>query len=227
MAKAPGMGPVKSRLHGALGTERATTLYRCFLLDRLDALSGLDGIDRVVAFTPPDAEALMASLVPPGFRLVAQRGADLGERLADLLAGLIATGHRGAIAIDSDSPTLPMAYVAEAAGTLGHGDADLVLGPCEDGGYYLVGVRDPAPELFDGIPWSTEHVLALTLERAEERGLRTHLLPRWFDVDTEADLRRLHAEIAATSDGPPRTRAFIRTLFAGGGVDGPLRRLPP
>ena len=113
MAKVPGAASVKSRLHPALTAERATELYRCFLLDRLDALSSVAEVAPVVAFTPADAGEAIARIAPPAFRCVPQRGVNLGERLATLLAELIGEGHRGAIAIDSDSPTLPMKYVAE------------------------------------------------------------------------------------------------------------------
>ena len=209
MAKAPGLEPVKSRLHVSLSPERATMLYECFLLDRLDALAAVSGIDPFLAFTPPEGRALLAAIAPPVFRLVAQRGADLGERLANVLAELVGRGHPGAMAIDSDSPTLPMAYVVEAASILEHGVADVVLGPCEDGGYYLVGTRVPQSSLFQGIPWSTERVLAATLDKARGRGLRVHLLPPWFDVDTEADLRRLRSEMVRKGSGPPRTFSFL------------------
>jgi len=91
-------------------TGRATELYRCFLLDRLDALAVMPGIARVVAFTPPEARARMAALAPAGFRLVAQEGDDLTERLTRLFDRLMADGHPAAPAMDSDSPTLPMAY---------------------------------------------------------------------------------------------------------------------
>lgn len=212
MAKVPGIGPVKSRLHGALTAERATELYRCFLLDRLDAVAELDGVSPVVAFTPDEAERVMRELAPARFQLVAQRGADLGERLSALLTGLVERGHVAAVAIDSDSPTLPMGYVAEAAQVLADGRCDLALGPCEDGGYYLVGLRAAQPALFEGIPWSTDAVFAMTLDKARVRGLAVHVLPRWFDVDTEADLRRLHADMAARSHGPRRTYAFVRQL---------------
>jgi rSAM/selenodomain-associated transferase 1 len=212
MAKVPGATPVKSRLHPALTPDRATELYRCFLLDRLDALAAVPGIEPVVAFTPADAADALAALVPAGFRRVAQRGPDLGARLAAVLATLIADGHPAAIAIDSDSPTLPMEYVADAARVLGSGGADVVVGPCDDGGYYLIGVAAPRPELFEEIPWSTPDVLPRTLRRAEDRGLSLHLLPPWFDVDTEADLRRLHAQMRSNG-GPPRTLAFVRELF--------------
>jgi hypothetical protein len=213
MAKVPGATPVKSRLHPSLTAEQATELYRCFLLDRLDAIAGLAEIAPAVAFTPPSARARMAELAPREFRLIPQRGADLGARLSNLLTGLLRDGHPGAIAIDSDSPTLPMDYVVEGARALEHDAADLVLGPCDDGGYYFVGLRAPRPALFEGIPWSTAEVLRLTLEKAGRLGLRLHLLPPWFDVDTESDLRRLHEQMVTAGAGPPRTLAFVRALY--------------
>ncbi len=214
MAKAPGVSPVKSRLHSILTPAEATELYRCFLLDRFDAVAGLPGIDAVVAFTPVEAEGVMRTLAPGGFRLVPQRGGDLGERLSTLLTELLADGHAGAIAIDSDSPTLPMAYVAEAAKILAEGKDDVVLGPCDDGGYYLIGLRSPRPHLFEGIPWSTDVVLAKTLERAYARDLSVHVLPTWFDVDTEADLTRLHRDMTADGHGSTRTYEYVQRLFS-------------
>ena len=211
MARVPGAGPVKSRLHGALSPEQATALYRCFLLDRLDALAGVAGVVPVVAFTPPEARARMAVLAPAGFRLLPQDGDDLTTRLTRLLAGLLGEGHAAALAMDSDSPTLPMDYVAEAARVLAAAEADVVVGPSDDGGYYLVGVRASHPELFEGMPWSTSAVLAETLARARGLGLAVRLLPAWFDVDTAADLRRLRAELRA-GGGPARTAAFVREL---------------
>ncbi len=213
MAKVPGMAVVKTRLHESLGAERATELYRCFLLDRLDAVAALRDITGVVAFTPLEAETRMRSLAPPTLQLVPQRGEDLGERLSNIVTELLDRGHAGAIAVDSDSPTLPMAYLAEAATVLSGPTFDVVLGPCEDGGYYLVGLRSPQPALFEGIPWSTDAVFAMTLDKARARGLSVHVLPQWFDVDTEADLRRLYADITATAHGPQRTYAFMRQLY--------------
>ncbi len=180
MAKVPGKSLVKSRLHAALTAERATELYRCFLLDRLDAVAALQGVSRVVAFTPDEAERVIRELAPPGFELVAQRGADLGERLSGLLTDLLARGHAGAIAIDSDSPTLPMTFVVEAATMLADARCDVVLGP------------------------------------SRGLGLTVHVLPRWFDVDTEGDLQRLHAELSAGSPSPRRTHAFVAQLYASG-----------
>lgn len=209
MTKVPGAVPVKSRLHAALGADGATVLYRAFLLDRLDALAALDGVAGVVAFTPPDAAAAMAALAPAGLRLLPQRGGDLGDRMAALLDGLLAEGHPAAVAMGADSPTLPMAWVSEAVRVLAARAADLALGPADDGGYYLIGLHAPCPRLFRDVPWSTADVAAVTLERAREAGLRVHLLPRWFDVDTEADLRRLEADLSAAGGSPARTRAFL------------------
>src|SRR5260370_32762310 len=129
MATVPGKSLVKSRLHAALTAERATDLYRCVLLDRRDAVAALQGVSRVVAFTPDEAERVIRELAPPGFELVAQRGADLGERLSGLLTDLLERGHAGAIAIDSDSPTLPMTFAVHAATMLSAARCGVLLGP--------------------------------------------------------------------------------------------------
>jgi hypothetical protein len=213
MARVPGLEPVKSRLHHSLTPEMATLLYRCFLLDRLDALLTVPEVEPLVAFTPAIGRSHMESLAPPGFRLVAQEGRDLGERLANVLGGLIGDGHPGVMAMDSDSPTLPMAYVREAADVLTSGQAEVVLGPSEDGGYYLVGLSRRQAALFQGIPWSTDRVLELTMEKARRFGLRVHLLPEWFDVDTESDLARLARELDTTPDGPRRTRRCVDSIY--------------
>jgi len=211
MAKVPGATPVKSRLHGALTPARATELYRCFLLDRLDALAEVRGVARFVAFTPAGARAAMAALTPEGIGLVAQEGEGLGERLTRLFDRFLDDGHVAAIAMDSDSPTVPVACVRDAVDALDRDQADVVIGPSDDGGYYLVGVRRRHPRLFDGVPWSTPATRAATLARARELGLRVRLLPRGFDVDTPDDLRRLRAALAGR-DTPVRTAAFLRAL---------------
>jgi uncharacterized protein len=211
MAKVPGATPVKSRLHAVLTEPRATELYRCFLLDRLDALAAVPGIVPVIAFTPSEAAARMAALAPPGFRLIEQEGEALTERLVRLFDRLLKE-HPAALAMDSDSPTLPMAYVTEAVAIVTAAEADVVVGPSDDGGYYLIGLRAPRPELFVDVPWSSADVLGVTLARARGLGLRVRLLPAWFDVDTEADLRRLREELALSGRGPARTAAFVREL---------------
>jgi len=107
------------------------------------------------------------------------------------LASLLAAGHPGAIAVDSDTPTLPREFLQQAVDCLTGPGPDVVLGPTEDGGYYLIGVRAANRALFDDMPWSTAAVLEITLRRAAAAGLQTVCTPAWFDVDTPDDLRRL------------------------------------
>jgi hypothetical protein len=118
--------------------------------------------------------------------------------------------------IDSDTPTLPVGLLENAVTLVASGDPDLVLGPSEDGGYYLIGLRRLRPELFEGMPWSTPAVFEETLRRADALGLRTAQLDSWYDVDTAIDLARLTAELAAGGGGGARqTREFILGRLAG------------
>jgi rSAM/selenodomain-associated transferase 1 len=198
MAKAPRAGGVKTRLCPPLLAADAAALYRCFLLDKIAAVRALSGARPVVAYTPDEAQAEFAALAPD-FTLVPQRGPDLGARLQATLAGLLAAGHLGAIAVDSDTPTLPREFLQQAVDCLTHPGPDVVLGPTEDGGYYLIGVRAAHRTLFDGVPWSTSAVLEITLRRAAAAGLKAVCTPAWFDVDTPDDLRRLQKML----DGDP------------------------
>jgi uncharacterized protein len=190
MAKAPRAGAVKTRLCPPLLAAEAAALYRCFLLDKIAAVQALSGVRPMVAYTPDEAQAEFAVLAPD-FALVPQRGPDLGARLHTTLASLLAAGHPGAIAVDSDTPTLPREFLQQAVDCLTGPGPDVVLGPTEDGGYYLIGVRAANRALFDDMPWSTAAVLEITLRRAAAAGLQTVCTPAWFDVDTPDDLRRL------------------------------------
>jgi rSAM/selenodomain-associated transferase 1 len=199
MAKAPWPGTVKTRLCPPLVAAEAAALYRCFLLDKIAAVRALDNTQPVIAYSPEEARAEFAALAPD-FALVPQRGSDLGARLHAMLAGLLAGGRRGAIAADSDTPTLPREYLQQAVDCLTRRDADVVLGPAEDGGYYLIGIREARAVLFEGVPWSTPAVLEVTLRKAATTGLRIVCLPTWFDVDTPDDLRRLRGALDAGAD---------------------------
>lgn len=209
MAKAPVAGAVKTRLTPPLTAADAAGLYRCFLLDKVEQVRALQDAHGVVAYTPPEARGTFEDLAP-GFELLPQRGAELGARLANGLAELLAHGHAGAVAIDSDTPTLPAAFLQQGVDVLRCGEADVVIGPSDDGGYYLIGVRKERPELFDDMPWSTPAVLPETLRRARAAGLTTVRLPEWFDVDTAADLERLRASLAEPgSSSAPHTARFL------------------
>ncbi|MGH7387961.1 MAG: TIGR04282 family arsenosugar biosynthesis glycosyltransferase [Candidatus Rokuibacteriota bacterium] len=196
MAKAPVAGAVKTRLMPPLTAAEAAHLYRAFLLDKIEQVRALEDAHAVVAYTPLEASGVFEELAP-GFELLPQRGPELGARLANGLAELLAHGHAAAVAIDSDTPTLPTAFLQQGVDILLRGDADVVVGPCDDGGYYLIGARAERPELFENMPWSTPGVLFETLRRARAAGLTTACLPEWFDVDTAADLERLRASLTA------------------------------
>lgn len=206
MAKAPTAGAVKTRLIPPLTASEAAHLYRCFLLDKIEQVRALKDAHATIAYTPVEAREVFETLAP-GFALLPQRGQDLGARLANGLAELLAQGHSGAIAIDSDTPTLPTAYLQQGVDLLTRAEADVVVGPSDDGGYYLIGVRAPRPELFADMPWSTPAVLPETIRRARTAGLTTASLPEWFDVDTAADLERLQVSLAEPRAGKPEQTA--------------------
>jgi len=211
MAKAPWPGTVKTRLCPPLLATEAAALYRCFLLDKIRAVGALTGAQPVIAYTPDDARTEF-DVLAPSFTLVPQRGPDLGARLHGILTHLLAAGHAGAMAVDSDTPTLPARFLQQAVDCLTRPGPDVVLGPTEDGGYYLIGVRRPHRELFDAMPWSTPEVLEVTLRRAAAAGLRAACLPSWFDVDTPDDLERLSKSInGGEAMSAPETERFLTT----------------
>lgn len=210
MAKAPEAGHVKTRLVPPLSQEAAAELYRCLLLDKLLQVGQLSEVDPYLAYTPAESRPLMLSLAPEPFTLIPQAGSDLGERLHRLSAILLERGHPAVLLIDSDTPTLPTTYLVDAIARLGSETTDLVLGPTEDGGYYLIGLKRPCRPLFDGIPWSSAAVLTETLRRASAQRLRVTTLPSWFDVDTPDDLVRLRHDLATNGNAlAPHTRGFL------------------
>ncbi len=218
MAKDPQAGHVKTRLCPPLSPEMAARLYRCFLLDVLDLVAGVPGVDPVVAYTPAEARSAFAALTNGNFLLVPQEGSDLGARLENTFRTLFRQGYHRVAAVSTDSPDLPPEYLREAFRRLER--SPVVMGPCPDGGYYLIGMSRLVPELFREMPWSTEHVVPLTEERTRQLGLDLARLPEWSDVDTAADLGRLVRDLTAGAgpgDRAPRTSTFCREeLYAFG-----------
>jgi rSAM/selenodomain-associated transferase 1 len=211
MAKRPMAGRAKTRLVPPLSHQQAADLYECFLRDTLDLVRQAargPGIRPVIAYVPASSRAYFADLAPD-FEYHQQEGPDLGARLDNALTHYLSLGHRVVAAINSDSPTLPASYLSAAFEKL-EGETDVVLGPCHDGGYYLIGLKRPAPRLLREVRMSTSHVVADTLRLAAEEGLRVELLPTWYDVDDAASLARLVAELAeASAEIAPHSRAFL------------------
>jgi len=214
MAKDPRAGQVKTRLCPPLTPELAARLYQCFLLDVLDLVAGLPDVDPVVAFTPSEAREEFTRHTSGRYQLVPQEGPDLGARLEHAFRILFRQGYERVAALSTDSPDLPVEYLQEAFARLE--EARVVLGPCPDGGYYLIGLSSPTPEVFRDMPWSTDRVLPETDARVKRMGLVLSYLPQWHDVDTAADLDRLVRDLtggAGRGRRAPRTAAFCREQF--------------
>jgi rSAM/selenodomain-associated transferase 1 len=206
--KAPRPGAVKTRLVPALGRDDAARLYRLLADHVLEATTpGAGEYERLVFFDPPGALDEMRAWLP-GLRLVPQSGADLGERMSRALTHAIARGAGRAAVIGTDVPGLDRARVGQALDALDH--ADVTIGPSEDGGYYLLALARPCPDLFEGIEWSTPAVRALTLDRARSLGLRVHELPPLRDLDTPADLRAGWERLLPLLAGDPGLAGRIR-----------------
>jgi rSAM/selenodomain-associated transferase 1 len=208
IAKHPAPGHSKTRLSPPLSEIRASELYGCFLKDALDTARKVEGVARLIAYAPTAQRGYFHELAPD-FRLIPQEGGDLGVRLDNALACCLRFGFDLVIIVGSDCPTLPPAHIARAFTMLEK--ADVVLGPCDDGGYYLIGLKRRHPRILRGVRMSTPEVLRHTVTRAEAEGLQVALAPGWYDVDTIDDLRRLQAELplVATSAGS-HTLRFLR-----------------
>jgi rSAM/selenodomain-associated transferase 1 len=242
MTKAPQAGRVKTRLIPPLTPEDAAELNRCFLRDTAAAISSACSRRRVgdankmqfrhgiashseaakaargiAVYTPIGAESAYTDILPADFSLLPQRGEQFGERLYFAVEDLFKCGFDSVCLIDSDSPTVPAENFAEAVELLSASEDRLVLGPSNDGGYYLIGVKKTHRHLFEQIDWSTERVLDQTMQRANEIGLEVKLLPTGYDVDDSASLRRLCNELLReqVSDSvAPNTRKFLESLVA-------------
>lgn len=216
VAKEPQAGQTKTRLCPPLNGEQAAELYRCFLLDTLELMLRVEIARPILAYTPDEAEPFFRGFAPPGFAFTPQVGAGLGERLDHVLTHCLHNGYEQAVVMDSDSPTLPVEVLEQAFRVLEDPQVDVVLGPCEDGGYYLIGIKAPCPALFQGIAWSTATVTAETRQRAEEQGLRVVCLPQWYDVDVYEDLQRVAEELRLLPDSTARyTRAMLANARIG------------
>ncbi len=204
IAKRPSPGATKTRLTPPLTPVQAASLYEAFLSDTLDIARAVPDVARFIYFAPDEAAGYFSALAPD-FDLAPQVGAGLGERLDHALTRFLSGGYARVVVMDSDSPTLPVEHVAQAFNELE--TADVVLGPCEDGGYYLIGLTRPQPRLLREVRMSQPEVLSETVALAETLGLRLALLPGWYDVDTADELARLQAEMVPAPAGvAPRTR---------------------
>ena len=210
IAKRPAPGQTKTRLSPPLSGEESARLYECFLRDMLDIARAVPDVSRLINYWPKHESEYFRQLAPD-FDLIPQMGNQLGERLDNVLTYCLSHGFERAVITNSDGPTLPSAYVKRAFDLLNN--ADVVLGPCDDGGYYLIGLKQPQPRLLLEVKMSTPTVAADTLALAEEEGLKTALLPPWYDVDTVAELTRLTDDLnRAGPEVASHTRRYLQSV---------------
>ncbi len=218
MARSPdGLRPPKTRLAGVLPDEHdRRRLYAAFLADVVAGCGTIDGVTLRVAYTEDGGTGGFDTAGVAEDQLMPQRGTDLGDRERGVFEDLFRDGFSPVVMVGSDLPTLPAQRVVDALDRLRASDDRVVLGPANDGGYYLIGLATrtgdtTVPDLFTGIRWSTEWACADTVAAAHRCGLRVDLVGDWYDVDDEAGLTRLRAELAM-EDGARRAPATKKVL---------------
>jgi uncharacterized protein len=226
MAKAPRANHVKTRLVPPLTAHQAASLTASFLRDATENIreaARTVPIAGFVAYAPAGSESLFDGMLAPDTGLVLADGSigmpagiqGIGRALFHAMTSLLAQGYAAACLLNSDSPTLPTAFLCQAADILARPGDRMVVGVAEDGGYYLIGLKAPHAALFQDVSWSTDQVSAQTLVRAAAIGLDVITLPLWFDVDDAASLNRLIGDLTTPpQDGPtpyaaPATRDWL------------------
>jgi uncharacterized protein len=206
MAKAPKPGMVKTRLAQCLPTPAVTELYHCLLEDTMALARSLDGVELAIMCPAADVEDL-ARLAGDSAQVVAQTGDGLAAGLTSVFAHFARAGQRRVIAFNSDSPHLPASVLERAFEALA--TSDVVVGPTNDGGYYLVGAKATHGGIFAGDGMGTSSALDRLLGRARELGLSVHLADPFYDIDVASDLVRLDAELRLAPPRAPRTAAWL------------------
>jgi rSAM/selenodomain-associated transferase 1 len=204
MMKAPRHGHVKTRLAPDYSPERILTLYRALVEDTIDLARLMDL--HVVAFCPAGDETELAQWLPQ-VEIVSQRGEGLAAGLRSAFEQLCTESGRRVMAFNADSPHLPAGALESAFDALM--TADLVVGPCDDGGYYLVGARRPHPGLFDAAAMGRDSACNTLLAQAARQGLRVSLAVEHYDIDVPADLLRLAGELSRAPSRASHTAAIL------------------
>lgn len=184
--RAPRLGEVKTRLAAELGEAAALRVYRRLAEDTMREVVAMHAVELRVHYAPAGTDEEVSAWLGEGPCYLPQCDGDLGERMESGFTQAFAAGYGSVVVVGSDIPGVTAALLADAFFALDRSEA--VLGPAEDGGYYLLGLRTSIPGIFDGIPWSTPEVLPLTLERLRTAGIRPFLLPTLRDVDEMDDL---------------------------------------
>ena len=207
MAKAPRPGAVKTRLTPSLSPEAVTAFYCCLLDDTLALARSLGDVEVAIMCPEPDVNEL-ARLAGEGASVVAQKGEGLAAGLTSVFAHFAEAHQRRTIAFNSDSPHLPRSVLEGAFETLA--EHDMVVGPTDDGGYYLVGAKASHPALFARDGMGTSNALETLLSRARALGLSVGFADPFYDIDVAGDLTRLAAELRLAPIRAPRTARWLK-----------------
>jgi len=212
-AKAPIPGQVKTRLCPPLAPDEAATLHGTMVLDTLERSRNLLGFDRFLACAPSKQHPFFKAIgARQGVHLLEQINGDLGRRMHQAFCSVFDSGYRSAVVVGTDLPTIHAELFRQAL--KGLADHDVVLGPSVDGGYYLIGLNNPAVELFSDIPWSTDGVLTSTKDKAQSLSLSVQLLTQQRDLDTLTDLQFFIKETQGSGKKliSSRTAQVLKTL---------------
>jgi rSAM/selenodomain-associated transferase 1 len=213
MARYPEVGTTKTRLARTIGDAEAVRLYQAFISDLARKFAG-QTCDLHWAYTPAEVDFLsfIATLAPSFMQHMhsfPQQGADFGARLHHVFRWTNDRGYQRTIVIGSDTPQIGLEIVAQARKALD--TADVVLGPADDGGYYLIAMRRPN-DVFRDIPMSTSVVAQMTIELAESQALKLYTLENLFDVDELPDLLRLAKLLEADNSLAPTTATCLAAI---------------
>jgi uncharacterized protein len=228
MAKAPQPGRAKTRLCPPLRPEQAAQLSAAFLRDITENIAlaaGVAPIRGCIAYAPMGSEHWFDGHLAEGTGFVLADGSPVmpdnvqgfGRCLLHAVQAMLGSGYGAACVVNSDSPTLPTEFLVRAAQALLEPGERVVLGPADDGGYYLLGMKRAYAHLFADIAWSTGEVAAATRDRARSLGLDVVMLPVWYDVDDAASLSRLKVELAGVVEriqpyNATATRAYVERI---------------
>ncbi len=212
MAKVPLAGTVKTRLQAILTAEKCAGLAVAFLADTLEKARTVCR-NIILAYAPAGQKSVLKNMVSPETVLIGQTGANLGEKMERAFAHAFRE-YSPVVMIGTDSPTFPARYLSEAIGAL-EKNAEIVLGKSKDGGFYLIGLRNLIPNLFDSIEWSTPHVFEQIMRNIRNLGIeKLYLLPEHYDVDTPADFQQLTEEIFGDENARRAARKTYGWLLA-------------
>jgi rSAM/selenodomain-associated transferase 1 len=215
----PAPGQVKTRLAATVGGRRAAEIYGEMVQHTVATATACPGRPSVlICYTPPEAGETVRRWLGPGHMYEPQADGSLGDRMREACRDALAEGYNQVVIVGSDCPALRDRHLAQAFRALRHND--VVLGPTEDGGYYLIGAKVVHDALFDDIPWGTPEVLPRTMEALKDNGLRYRLLEKLRDLDDRDDLD-YHRNAGHFRDAQESQHPFTRS-----GPHGPARNPP-